>query len=60
MLGQIWSALTGKSQSAVLSAQLDPIVKYRLALYLTTSRTDGTAQLGRGGYVRKLTTTETK
>lgn len=37
MLGQIWSALTRKPQQAVLGAQLDPIVKYRLQLYLTTT-----------------------
>ena len=37
MLGQIWSALTRKQQHPVLGAQLDPIVKYRLELYLTAT-----------------------
>ena len=58
MLGQIWSTLTRKTQStpSALGAQLDPIVKYRLALYLTTTTnasSDATAAVG-GTYFRKL------
>jgi hypothetical protein len=59
MLGQIWSTLTRKPQSTpgALGAQLDPIVKYRLALYLTTTTVNGssdaTAAVG-GTYFRKL------
>ena len=58
MLGQIWSTLTRKPQSTpgALGAQLDPIVKYRLALYLTTTTngsSDATAAVS-GTYVGKL------
>ena len=63
MFGQIWNTLTRKPQSTpgALGAQLDPIVKYRLALYLTTTTASGsgnaTTTVG-GAYIRKLTTPE--
>ena len=39
MFGQIWNTLTRKSlpTHGVFGAQLEPIVKYRLAMYLTTT-----------------------
>jgi hypothetical protein len=39
MIGQIWNALTRRPQSThgTLGMQIEPIVKYRLALYVATS-----------------------
>ena len=39
MFGQIWSTLTRKPLAAqgVFGTQLEPIVKYRLAMYLTAT-----------------------
>ena len=57
MLGQIWNTLTRKPQSthAMLGGQLDPIVKYRLALYLTTTTVSNAPASTGSTYLRKAT-----
>jgi len=46
MLAQVWSAVTRRPQPTreVWGAQLEPIVKYRLAVYLTTTSANPTSQ----------------
>jgi len=58
MFGQIWSTLTRKplATQGVFGTQLEPIVKYRLAMYLRAT-TVPTETRGAGGtFVRKVAT----
>ena len=62
MFGQIWSALTRKPQATQFGVQLEPIVKYRLAVYLTATSAHGSSGAVRtadASYLLKHTTPET-